>query len=144
MQTIETDKLFGDWRETICGEEVKLGPLSREALLKDFVKSNCGVFKWPILRWVFIDNIKHKLAIRFIVVVAIVCFWIGAYETAPLEMIIPLVAWEIEAETLIRIGALFSAIWCVYALLTPWRDRSWERQALKMNAAKRAGRTGGS
>lgn len=145
LRKIEKDTLYGDWRETINGGEVKLGLLSREALLKDFIKSNCGVFRWPILRWVFIDNIKHKLAIRSIVVIAIVCFWIGAYETAPVEMIVPLGAWEIEAETLIDIGALFSAIWGVYALLAPWRDRWWERKALQaLNAAKRAGGTGGS
>ena len=142
LRKIEKDTLYTDWREEISGEEVKLGILSREAVLKKYLqdkKQTCGA-----LTWININRIKHKFAVRSIEIIAIVGFWIGAYETAPPVIIVPLLGLEIGRWILIGIGVLCVS-WSFLSMRTPRRHRKWEREALKAaDAEKSVGGTGSS
>ena len=130
LRKIERDTLYNHWREEIVGGDIRLGILSREALLKDFLKTNKKTCSQ--LRWICIDNIKHKFAIRSIETIAMVSFWIGAYVTAPSTMKVPLLVLEVEVQNLIAIAAVLCVIWGFYALLSPGRDLKWEQEALRV------------
>lgn len=133
LRKIEEDTLYTDWRGETDGGEVKLGILSREAVLKDYVRSNPKISDGPFLRWFFVDNIKHTLSIRFIQVISVLCFWIGAYAAAPSK--VPVLIFVI--------GFGVCLVWGSYALWTPERDLGWEEEALKaLDARNRAGGAG--
>ncbi len=135
LRKIEEETLFKDWRSEIDGGEIKLGILSREAVLKDYVRSNDKICSGRFSRWIFVDNIKHKLSIRFIQAVAILCFWIGAYAAAPSTVPV----------FLFVIGLVLCLAWGYYALMTPARDLKWEQEAVEAkDANNRAEGTGRS
>ncbi len=145
LRKIEKDSLYGDWRDKIDGADIKLGILSREAVLKDYVDSCDQIRCGPLLRWIWVDNIKHKFAIRSMEIIAIVSFWIFAYETAPPATTVQLYILEVDVKSLIAVGLGLCLIWTFHALRSPSRHRRWEQEALKATDARdRLRRTGNS
>lgn len=146
LRKIEEKTLYSDlaaWSSEIDGVKVRLGILSREAVFKEYLQKNKNTSS--ALMWININRIKHKFSIRMIQIIAIVCFWIGAFETAPSGKKVPVIVLDIEVELLIGIGALLCAIWGILALRTPGRDWKWEKEALEAASTKEnAGGSGGS
>lgn len=133
LRKMEKDTLYTDWRDEIDGGEIKLGILSREAVLKEYVQSKFRIRSAPFLRWFLVDNIKHKLSIRLIHGMAILGFWIGAYAAAPSTVSV----W------IFVIGSAVCLAWGYYALRTPQRHLKWEQKALKvLDARNHAGGSG--
>ena len=136
LRKIEEDTLYKDWRGEIDGRQIKLGILSREAVLKDYVRSNDKIRSGPFCRWFFVDNIKHSFAIRFIQVFAILCFWIGAFVATPSKITVSLVV-EVHAGYFVLMGLVICLVWAVHALWSPQRHLKWEHEALKQLDARR-------
>ncbi len=130
LRKIEKDTLYTNWRDEIGGEAIKLGILSREAVLKDYVRSNVKIRSGPFYRWFFVDNIKHKLSIRFIQGIAILFFWIGAYAATPPTLTVS-IGLQVDVELLVGIGLVLCLAWGVHALTTPQRYLRWEQEALE-------------
>ena len=135
LQKMEEDILYSDvtvWRSQIDVGDIRLGILSREALLEKYINSENPCLR--MLRWLCVDNIKHKLSIRSIEVIAIMCFWIGAYKMTPPSMTVPLVFFagpEVNVTTLDLIGLVICLAWSFHAMKTPKRHQKWELAALK-------------
>ncbi len=135
LRKIEETTLYRDekWQGETDGGKIKLGIFSREAVMKEYVKTKFRFGNWPILRWIIVHNIKHKLSVRSIQVVAILSFWFIAYATTPSTMTIPIFGFgsDVDAELLVGIGWVFCLLWGVYAMSTPQRHLKWEQEALE-------------
>lgn len=135
LRRIETKWLFPDpeWYEETKRQQdpTKLGLLSRDALLKDYLRENHPKRDFVLIRWLFVDNITHKFAIRSIYLTSISFFWFAAYVVRKPDL---LGCWRISVQEWpgwIEIaGILMCLLWSVYALVSPWRDARWERDAL--------------
>ena len=83
------------------------------------------------IRWLFVDNIKHKFAIRSIYLISLGLFWLAAYVVRRPEL---LGRWRTimqEWPGWVEIGGILICLsWIVYALSSPWRDARWEQKAL--------------
>lgn len=119
------DELYSNeqWREEVNGGAIKLGLLSREAVLKDYVKKNLKTRSNLFWRWFFVDNLKHKLAIRLIVVFSIIGFWSAAWAMTPSD--------HSYSRVFIWIFILISGAWIVNAMWSPTRDKKREQHALQ-------------
>ena len=128
------DDLFEDdkWVEIRDGKKLRLGILSREATLKKHMKKEHKYLYARPFRWIIFDNVKHKFGIRFIQLLAIVCFWVGAYKMTDESKILPLLFLfgpEIKIKFWEIWGLILCLIWGFYAMATPGRHLVWELEA---------------
>lgn len=77
LRKLEEENLYpaSEWYERTDDGAVRLGLLSRDAVLKNHTKNTAPLRYHVLFRWVFFDNIKHKLSIRLIVLLSIFLFW---------------------------------------------------------------------
>ncbi|MBM3951850.1 MAG: hypothetical protein FJ311_10385 [Rhodospirillales bacterium] len=107
-----------EWKESIDGKTVRLGLLSREEVLGTYIKNNIKENLFWI--WINVDNIKHKLSIRLIVIVSMLAFWVTAIVMTCGK---PLWFWVNIVLFLICSG------WTIWAMLSPARDLKREQEA---------------
>ena len=128
LRKIEEDYLYPNWTGEVDGKEIKLGILSREAVLKKHIQSDKEICNDGYIRWFSVDNIKHKISMRAIEGIGIVGFWFGAYAAAPAKIKVPIFGFVPDYSILI-VGFIFG-FWAIKALRSPERDLEWEKKAL--------------
>jgi len=106
------------WRRSTEYGEVRLGILYREELLKKHVKKKRNYCAFQKI--LFVDNIKHKTAIRAILIISIAGFWFLAASASPAAGML---------RSFVFAGAVFSAVWGIGALYSPVRDLKREAAA---------------
>ncbi len=129
LQKIEEDFLYKDWTGKVGGKKIKLGILSREAVLENYIQSNKEICSGDYVRWFSVDNIKHKISMRAIEWIGILGFWIGAEAVILAKDNVPLL--QSTAGNWVLIGLTVCVFWAGYALGSPERDLKREEKALK-------------
>lgn len=126
---IEND-LFKGWViETPDNKTIKGGILSREAVLKKHIRKKKPNKNMLCFAPLFVDNIKHKTAIRCVEFLAAVGFWCAAIRMALPENC------ALNAQSIwaagwpLIIGGFVSLGWGIYALMRPSIDTKWEIEA---------------
>jgi hypothetical protein len=134
LKKLEENALFcgEEWHEDLGYGQVKLGILSREAILSRFRKDNYPIISKTPLRFIFVDNIKHTFSIRIIHFLALVSFWLLAIMTVPdpphdkLDFNWTVITWK----SITSWGFGLSLAWSIWAMLRPDLDLSCEPRAL--------------
>ena len=112
------------------------GILAREAVLKSHqCKSNFSGLK-RIRSLLLVNNIKHKTSIRAIELFSIIGFFWSAWQTAPVNLNIPLPFFDISAECFVAIIGVFCLMCVVIALGSPRRHLRWEAAAYRWTQNK--------
>lgn len=131
LQQIEEQWLYPatgpEWYISEEDKKIKLGMLSREAILNSHLQTKFPKDYNSSWSWIYFENIKHKLSVRFIQGTAALMFWIFAIITTPSEFpSVLILEW---------VGFAICLWWGYYAMTTPKRHRHWEEQAPKPNQA---------
>lgn len=134
LKKLEDDILFreDDWREDLGRGEIRLGILSREAILKEYRKSNHKTKSNLLFKYICFYNVSHTFSIRFLQFVSMVIFWLLAFATVPasphdeFSLCGIVISWTFVTWGLFGL----SFIWSIWALARPNLDSNDEIRAL--------------
>ena len=129
IRKIEDESLYKSWTVEVDGEKIKLGILSREEVLKNYLsKEQKNKYRRPF-RYIAYNNIKHKLSVRAIIIISIILFFTAANNIVPDAASMCLFLFCISASIVVLIATILSVVWGAYALYSPVRDIGLEKKA---------------